>query len=1139
MTSRSTTRYRRSTALTDVSDLCVEYGDGTQPTYIGGLAELFGGGIELVDDTTNPTPPPSQLGALGPGQTPEGATIEDGSNLVIITYDVILPQGVEPADQLVNTGSIVQYAGAEGGEDHIAAGPGFSGQVEETASVTIDDPEIQKTITGTDQDYTTGNQVAIGEIITYTVVVDVPEGTSSTVTLKDTLDQGLAFVDCISVLPSSASVTTSLSGGFAAACNDPTNPTLATSDRVITYNLGTVSNSNVENGTAEKITFVYQAVVLNSTGNNRGTQRNNQAVWAWSNGTVQASALNVTVVEPTLTVAKSATPTLADAGDVITFTLTVQHPTASNADALDVVLSDTIPAGLSYVGGSLSYVSGVVPTTLDESVGIITVVWDSFPDNLSSTVRFRTTVNGAAVPGEVIINNVGIVWSSLPGDVTTPQASNSLSTERTGDITDPGAAANDYRAAASAEVDIETPEPVKSIASTSEPHSGLGGDSVERVVIGEIVRFRMTVRMPETTSSSFLIQLDDAVPDGLSYLNDGTATVAFVSNDPSGGFTSSTISDPAPGSAPFLDITGNEANVASITPTFPVPLSAISGGGGSGSDVNFDFGNLQNADQDSDSEFVVLAFNLLVDNVPGNQALDNATGAASPTTLTNTFDVIINGTASGTSTPASVRVAEPRLSMSKTVLTAPSDAGDTIVYRITYANASGADVASAFDIVLVDTLDSNLIIDSHSVIAGGGTCGATPQTTGSIDSGQTVTATVSCLNPGASVTVDITATVAAGTAIGQVIPNGADLSYSSLPGTNGTPKEDTANNPTGSTTPGGPGSPTGERTGEDGAGNLNDYVASADAADVTLNGPAVSKALFSTSAVHTTDPAVTIGEVITYELTINLPEGVATPLVVTDTLPAGLIYLDGAVVVDAAGFGGSGTGSFGVSPSGTINPGDDVVITFPSVTVNADNSPGNNSFKIRLQVRVVNTETNVGLAPTPTVLANTAVVQAGTASSAPSNGVDVTVVEPDMDISKTVDPTLAAANDVVTFTIAIANSGLSNAFNVVVSDTVPVGMTYEAASLDCALGSQTPDSCLEAGGVVTAQWTATPFTTVGGNAVIRFRAKLNSNVVKDQILTNVDASSRPLRCPAPTSMSVWSRRSAVTPTSPSAHRTLS
>jgi uncharacterized repeat protein (TIGR01451 family) len=55
------------------------------------------------------------------------------------------------------------------------------------------------------------------------------------------------------------------------------------------------------------------------------------------------------------------------------------------------------------------------------------------------------------------------------------------------------------------------------------------------VAIGEIVRYRLTTRLIEGTHSN--LRISDLLPTGLSFLNDGTATVAFVS-DVAGAITS-------------------------------------------------------------------------------------------------------------------------------------------------------------------------------------------------------------------------------------------------------------------------------------------------------------------------------------------------------------------------------------------------------------------------------------------------------------------------------------------------------------------------------------------------------------------------------------------------------------------------
>ena len=63
-----------------------------------------------------------------------------------------------------------------------------------------------------------------------------------------------------------------------------------------------------------------------------------------------------------LQVAKVAVPTGGDADDLITFTVTLSNPAATNAaDAFDITLADPLPAGLTFV--SAAHAGGVAPTT--------------------------------------------------------------------------------------------------------------------------------------------------------------------------------------------------------------------------------------------------------------------------------------------------------------------------------------------------------------------------------------------------------------------------------------------------------------------------------------------------------------------------------------------------------------------------------------------------------------------------------------------------------------------------------------------------------------------------------------------------------------------------------------------------------
>ncbi len=109
--------------------------------------------------------------------------------------------------------------------------------------------------------------------------------------------------------------------------------------------------------------------------------------------------------------------------------------------------------------------------------------------------------------------------------------------------------------------------------------------------------------------------------------------------------------------------------------------------------------------------------------------------------------------------------------------------------------------------------------------------------------GNTVDITLSRVAPNCRITITYQATLTNAVVPGQLITNTANLTYTSLPGPNGT-----IGNGTGSNTPGAAGTDTGERDGSGGA--INDYFGS-DTAQVTVFVPAPVKSLVGTSeAAH-------------------------------------------------------------------------------------------------------------------------------------------------------------------------------------------------------------------------------------------------------------------------------------------------
>jgi LPXTG-site transpeptidase (sortase) family protein len=196
---------------------------------------------------------------------------------------------------------------------------------------------------------------------------------------------------------------------------------------------------------------------LDSFKNQDGVRLNNSATLTWDSGSLSTAAPEVTIVEPDFELTKEADRTVALPGSVITFTLTLRHTNASNVDAFDVVLTDVLPPGLTYVPGSLTIVSGP-PGGVPDDTGAPTlrVPGTNFPlltgsNRTQAVVRFQAVLGNLA-PGQRVRNTASLEWTSLPGDVSAPQSPyNTLSTER---YYDPGSNVNVYGVLASLDITV-------------------------------------------------------------------------------------------------------------------------------------------------------------------------------------------------------------------------------------------------------------------------------------------------------------------------------------------------------------------------------------------------------------------------------------------------------------------------------------------------------------------------------------------------------------------------------------------------------------------------------------------------------------------------------------------------------------
>jgi LPXTG-site transpeptidase (sortase) family protein len=246
------------------------------------------------------------------------------------------------------------------------------------------------------------------------------------------MDRGLSFVDCISI--TGAGLTTSVAGGFSSICSTPTvddagGGTTVDLGRRVTFDFGTFTNPGPDD---VLLTITYRAVVLDNAGNISAANLRNSAQWTWgTSGSLGPVRTTVTVAEPDLSISKTANTSTISVGSEVTITLTIQHTSDSETNAYDVVVTDTLPAGLRYVPGSLECISGAqdADAGCTESGGTITAQWSNFTlGGGNGQITFRVTIT--SLPEAGITNTANVAWTSLPGDVRTPQTANIFSKER-------------------------------------------------------------------------------------------------------------------------------------------------------------------------------------------------------------------------------------------------------------------------------------------------------------------------------------------------------------------------------------------------------------------------------------------------------------------------------------------------------------------------------------------------------------------------------------------------------------------------------------------------------------------------------------------------------------------------------------
>ena len=969
----------------------------------------------------------------------------DPGETVTMTFRVTVDVGTADGTVIENQGTATSdnhpdEPSDDNGNDPDGKNPTLT-PVEDPDSGSGQPSGLSKTLHDSSEAGSTGTDGLIGEVITWRIAVDIPAGVTPHATISDTLPAGMAYV------AGSARLSHVFDTGLVASA-DPGGVNGAASGIFVSLADGTdvtISGQTVS---------VYLGDLINSD-NDADTEQYVLEI----DGLVENIAAN------------QAGTTLTDEGGFSYWNgfsqerqLTPADETVTVIEPGVTVVKDADPQTLLTSGGTVTFTVTVTnPTGATVGPAYDLRIIDTLPAEYSNLSSITTTPAGGVsgitdnsagttleiavdtfpADGQLVVEYTVDAAGSLAEGTITNTADltwTSLPGDRgTGNAT-PGDSGDSDGERTGSEVnanDYADDDPADVTVGTVNLDKSI--DSAQsRYAIGDPVPYRIEITVPdwdEVTGAVF----EDVLDSGLTY-ETGTLAIVYPA-----GFTST--NDPS-------DYTRQDD-----TPNLGEET------------LTLDFGTIENTT--GSPETITLTYSARVDNLLANQ---------NNTTLDNTAEFRFdNPGTGGTETLTdgeSVTVGEPHLTLSKTT-TSPTtdlDAGDTVDYQVVIGN--NGDI-TAYETVVTDTLPAgleNVTGTGVTVIDNSGNL-ETPTLT--VNAGEWETSAFD-LPVGDEVTITFTVELADSVVPGQSIQNGVDATFTSRDGTD-----------------------TGERDGDSPDSNqdddtdLDNYNVSDTAPDFTVADPVQLDKEFHPDD---TDTTYTIGEEATYRLTVEIVEGTVEDLVVTDTLPGGVTYLSANVGVGNGGITHGYTAppvqavqfltfDFGdlVNPANGDDTDDQLTI---DITVRVDNAPGNQDGTIL--------GNNASLTFTGPTGQETREFDDDT-STPDIDPLELEVVEPELEITKTADPAAQSLGDEVAFEITVDHlaDSTADAYEISVVDQLPVGLTYVGGS-----GSPAPTVTGDpsTGQVLTFEIAA--LTLADDNTTISYRATVNLDATEGVPLDN-------------------------------------
>lgn len=840
----------------------------------------------------------------------------------------------------------------------------------------------------------------VGGNILYTLIVQNSGNIGAAVTLTDNIPSGATFV--------SGSVTV----------NGIVRPT----DSPLTgINLGTVAL-----GASVPVTFLVSVQSLPSPPflNNQGSSSYTYQLPSGRSlsGTSQSNTVSIPVSAPNITLTKSASLADVTVGENLTYTVQVSN--TSSIAVNNVVVSDPIPTGGTFVAGSVIVGGSSVPA-VNPGTGISI---GSIAAGSSITVSFKVNVSSLPNPSQ-FANRASASFTS--GTFTGSSLSNTVVIPVYQPIISMVKSANTAQASVGGSLSYSILiSNTGNIATTLILTDNLPPQALfnaNSVIIGgtPLPGYNPVTGIPvgplapgDSVSVSFLVTIT-ALPPSQMLLNSASATYSFTLPDGrqlGGTVVSNTLSVPV--SAPNVSVVKSVNAATAVTGDILTFTSVL---------TNNSIATVSNIilSDPLPENVAFIPGTVIVGGITQPLAVPSAgipIGSLGPgATATVTFEVRItmpipsqinnqssvsftSGVFSGSSSSniTSTPVIQPQISLLKSAVDGDGDAlvvGDTVIYTVVVSNAGNL----AANVTLTDNIPTGTVFNPNSVIVGGmPQPGAAPSTGIAVGN----------VAPGTSVPVSFSVNIVS-LPSPQQISNQASASFTFTP-PDGRPLSGTAVSNT-----------------------------------VTLQVSAPNIVVVKSS----TSTSVAIGDTVTYNVNIsNNGIEAVNSIILNDPTPAGAAFVTGSVSVNGVPFPNLNPSS-GIS-IGTLAPGASALVAY-SVTVTS-------------------------VPPTATIINKASVTfTSGVFSGSTfSNTVTIPVYQPNISVVKTASTKNATTGDAVSYTLTVSNTGNYPA-SLIITDNIPAGTTFVPNSVlinGLPLAQADPSTGIPAGVIAPGATTAVIFT---------------------------------------------------------------